>query len=303
MSKVWPSAKKHLIPGSGIYPLGYVANGVYSGVKANKNKDISLVLSPHHPCLASAVFTKNKFCAAPVQVSKSILENSSGSKPLLGVIVNSGCANACTGSDGLRDAKEMVSLADKSKDCIVMSTGVIGQKLQMEKIRAGVKDAIASAGNSHDHWMAAAQGIMTTDTFPKLISKEFKTARGVYRMAGWSKGAGMIHPNMATMLSSVFTDCNVSQELLKVAVKNAADRSFNAISIDGDTSTNDTFAVFANGAAKMEPITNIKSEEFAQFQSNLTYFATELAKLIVRDGEGATKFVQVKVSVLFLFSL
>jgi glutamate N-acetyltransferase/amino-acid N-acetyltransferase len=183
------------------------------------------------------------------------------------------------------------------RPAVVMSTGVIGQKLQMEKIKKGIQSAIDGASMAHTSWMAATEGIMTTDTFPKLMSKEFKTSVGTYRMGGWAKGAGMIHPNMATMLSSVFTDCKISKKLLDLAVKNAACRSFNAISIDGDTSTNDTFAVFANGAAVMKEIETESSLEFQEFQSNLTYFATELAKLIVRDGEGATKFVEVKVTV------
>ncbi len=177
-----------------------------------------------------------------------------------------------------------------------MSTGVIGQKLQMDKIYRGLDDALSKAGSDHFHWMQAAEGIMTTDTFPKLMSQEFKTKTGTYRIAGWAKGAGMIHPNMATMLSAAFTDARIPASLLKKAVTFAADRSFNAISIDGDTSTNDTFAVFANGAAKMESIQE-DSPEFEEFKKNLTTFATELAKLIVRDGEGATKFVQVKVTV------
>ena len=189
-----------------------------------------------------------------------------------------------------------------------MSTGVIGQHLQMEKIKRGLTDAASSAGSTFEHWMASAEGIMTTDTFPKLISREFKGkykdgASFTYRMAGWSKGAGMIHPNMATMLSAVFTDFKISASALSNACKYAADRSFNAISIDGDTSTNDTFAVIANGAStSMKDINAVALDdrvEFNDFQNNLTAFATDLAKLIVRDGEGATKFVQVKISVRF----
>lgn len=190
--------------------------------------------------------------------------------------------------------------------CLVMSTGVIGQPLQMEKIKKGLTTAASTAGSTFDHWMACAEGIMTTDTFPKLLSKEFKGkskdgASFTYRMAGWSKGAGMIHPNMATMLSAVFTDFKISANALDKACKYAADRSFNAISIDGDTSTNDTFAIIANGASSsmknVDAIALQDEKQFNEFQTNLTSFATDLAKLIVRDGEGATKFVQVKISV------
>lgn len=183
----------------------------------------------------------------------------------------------------------------------------------MSKIKKGLSEAASSAGSSFDHWMACAEGIMTTDTFPKLRSREFtrKAKNGspsyTYRMAGWSKGAGMIHPNMATMLSAVFTDCKISQAAIKEACKYAADRSFNAISIDGDTSTNDTFAVIANGASEsmrsVDAISSTKSEEYLEFRENLTAFATDLATLIVRDGEGATKMIKVKVSASRLHSI
>ncbi len=183
----FPASKLHLIPSSGTYPLGFLANGVYSGVKKKEWNDIAVVLSPSHPCEAAAVFTTNKFSAAPVQVSKSILSHKT---KLLGVIVNSGCANACTGEQGWLDASEMAQHLDE-KPCLVMSTGVIGQHLQMSKIKAGLTKAKESASPSHESWMAAAEGIMTTDTFPKLMSREFKSSSGTYRMAGWSKGAGM----------------------------------------------------------------------------------------------------------------
>ncbi|KAI8899136.1 hypothetical protein BC833DRAFT_550811 [Globomyces pollinis-pini] len=293
ISQSYPKTKLHLIPTEGKYPLGFLANGAYSGVKKKNHNDIAIVISPKHPCNASAVFTTNKFAAAPVQVSKSILKSTKG-EGYFGVFVNSGCANACTGEDGLRDASAMANHINNAPK-LIMSTGVIGQKLQMEKIKSGIETAIKDAGSNHINWMSAAEGIMTTDTFPKLVSKEYKTKNGTYRIAGWSKGAGMIHPNMATMLSASFTDCKISSSLLNDAVKYAADRSFNGISIDGDTSTNDTFAVLANGAAEMKEIKS-GSEEYNEFQKNLTDFATDLAKLIVRDGEGATKFVQVKIT-------
>jgi glutamate N-acetyltransferase / amino-acid N-acetyltransferase len=153
-------------------------------------------------------------------------------------------------------------------------------------------------------WFEVAKAVMTTDTFPKLISKEFKTDSGVYRIAGWSKGAGMIHPNMATMLSGVFTgyslltlDAKISKSCLDKAVKEVADKSFNSISIDGDTSTNDTFVVMANGASGCRLIESTETSEYNEFKNNLESIAVHLAKLIVRDGEGATKFVEILVKV------
>ncbi|KAJ3272787.1 hypothetical protein HK104_004400 [Borealophlyctis nickersoniae] len=299
----WP--KQHLIPTSGTYPQGFKAGALATGVKKSGVKDLALVVSPTNPCVAAAVFTKNSFCAAPVQVSREIVRGSAGKDgrgSVRAVVVNSGCANACTGEAGLKDAWTMSKAVDaalgagsSNASTVVMSTGVIGQPLQMDKISAGIEKLIPEVAESHQAWMAVAEGIMTTDTFPKLRSREFRGKTGSYRMAGWSKGAGMIHPNMATMLSAVFTDAAVSKECLDAALKYAADRSFNAISIDGDTSTNDTFAVLANGAAGGPVIDDLKSPEFTEFRDNLTAFSTELAKLIVRDGEGATKFVDIEV--------
>jgi glutamate N-acetyltransferase/amino-acid N-acetyltransferase len=176
-----PPSKLKFIPSRGTYPLGFLASAASSGVKKESMKDIAIIVSPEHKCKAAAVFTTNKFCAAPVQVSKTLLNES-----LFGVVVNSGCANACTGEQGLADAQEMSKIIGNLPS-LVMSTGVIGQKLQMSKIRSGLRSALENAGSDHHSWMAAAEGIMTTDTFPKLKSQDFRT----YRMAGWSKGAGM----------------------------------------------------------------------------------------------------------------
>jgi glutamate N-acetyltransferase/amino-acid N-acetyltransferase len=302
MKRLFPESKIYLIPTTGTYPKGFLAGGTFSKVKKQYN-DIAVVYSPLHPCHAAAVFTTNKFSAAPVQVSKKIIQDH-GYDDIFGILVNSGCANACTGEQGITDALKISGLF--SRPSLVMSTGVIGQPLQMEKVIKGFQYAVQHAGSSHEDWMEAAEGIMTTDTFPKLVSREFTTGSGSYRMAGWSKGAGMIHPNMATMLSAIFTDANISPELLTSAVHAVADKrysisyffSFNAISIDGDTSTNDTFAVLANKAADMNPIHHIDQQEFKEFQENLTLFAIDLAKLIVRDGEGATKFLTVKITVI-----
>ncbi|KAJ3050379.1 hypothetical protein HK097_008670 [Rhizophlyctis rosea] len=296
--------KQHLIPTSGIYPKGFKAGSLATNVKKTGAKDLTLIISKDHPCTAAAVFTTNQFCAAPVQVSREIVGKSAGADnhgAVRAVVVNSGCANACTGEEGLTNAWKMSKQVDdllgggSKPSTVVMSTGVIGQPLDMKKISDGINKLVGRVSEDHEGWLAAAEGIMTTDTFPKLQSKEFSGPNGTYRMAGWCKGAGMIHPNMATMLSSVFTDVAISKECLDAALKYAADRSFNAISIDGDTSTNDTFAVLANGAAGGPVIDDLHSAAFTEFRDNLTTFSAELAKLIVRDGEGATKFVDIQV--------
>ncbi|TPX57108.1 hypothetical protein PhCBS80983_g04060 [Powellomyces hirtus] len=299
-SSSYPRA--HLIPTSGTYPRGWVAGGVATGVKKTGAKDLTLVASPAHGVTGAAVFTQNAFAAAPVVVSKAVLSQQHTST-LSALVVNSGCANACTGAQGLEDAWRMSRKVDAempppAKGTLVMSTGVIGQHLSMPKIEKGIEALVNGMGDAHEDWMAAAEGVMTTDTFPKLRSRAF----GGYRMAGWSKGAGMIHPNMATMLSAIFTDAHITRECLDAATRYAADRSFNAISIDGDTSTNDTFAVLANAAAETDGsttptlISDLTSREYLAFRTHLTEFAAELAKLIVRDGEGATKFVEIHVT-------
>ncbi|KAI9101718.1 hypothetical protein DFS34DRAFT_427648 [Phlyctochytrium arcticum] len=306
----WP--RQQLIPTEGTYPKGFLAGGHASGVKRKPTgaKDLTMIVCPKGTVAASAVFTQNSFAAAPVQVSKAAIKESAGGVGVQALIVNSGCANACTGDKGLEDAWKMVKTVDAAManegqtnpdshpHTLVMSTGVIGQPLNMSKITKGVAEMLPLLESSHEAWLGAAEGIMTTDTFPKLRSKEFKTREGkTYRMAGWSKGAGMIHPNMATMLSSVFTDYPISPDTLATATRHAADRSFNAISIDGDTSTNDTFAVLSSGQADNVPkLSDTNSTEYQDFVQNLTSFAAELAQLIVRDGEGATKFVEVHVN-------
>ncbi|KAJ3339638.1 hypothetical protein HDU93_007965 [Gonapodya sp. JEL0774] len=304
-----PSAKAHLVPSSGVYPKGFKAAAVHAGIKKKSGAlDLVLVASDaKHPCTAAAVFTTNVFQAAPVTVDKEIVQ--SHSTRVQGVLTNAGCANACTGDQGVTDARESSKLAaqalQSSNPTLVMSTGVIGQPLNMVKMRAGISAVASQLEEGHDAWMRAASGIMTTDTFPKLMSGEFDLPSGKrYRMAGMCKGAGMIHPNMATMLSTVYTDLPITPSLLQSAVRSAADWSFNAISVDGDTSTNDTFAVLANGAAASDANWGIKEDgvDFSAFRDQLTEFSAEMAKLVVRDGEGATKFVTIDVEGAASFS-
>lgn len=293
--------KQSFIPSSGTYPAGFNATGIHCGVKKKPDvKDLALVLSDR-PCSAAAVFTTNAFQAAPVLVSREILKQKNGEN-VYGVVTNSGCANAVTGTSGLENAKRMHKAVDAltgvEQSALVMSTGVIGQQLPIEKIEKGVVTAHKTLGNSHQSWMDAAEAFMTTDTFPKLRSGKYTLSSGAeFSMAGITKGAGMIHPNMATLLGFIVTDINIDAALLKKALQYSIDRSFNSISVDGDMSTNDTIAVLANGANNGEKIVDEQSKDFIDFRSKLTAFAADLAQLIVRDGEGATKFVTINVKV------
>jgi len=264
-------------------PQGFRFAGVAAGVKKNGAADLALVVSDR-PCNAAAVFTRNAFPAAPVQYDRSLLaEQAAG---LRGVAINSGCANACTGEGGLADAAAMAAGAEAvaglpSRSVAVMSTGVIGPRLPMAKITAGL--AAAAAQLSPDGWDAASRAIMTTDTRPKVA---FRQVDGI-RLFGMAKGAGMIHPNMATMLATVVTDADIAADTLDGMLRKAVAASFNSISIDGDTSTNDTLLVLANGAAG--PV------DAGRFAAALTDLCADLAQQIVRDGEGATKFITVTV--------
>ncbi|KAJ5033533.1 uncharacterized protein L3040_008646 [Drepanopeziza brunnea f. sp. 'multigermtubi'] len=285
-----PAAKQKYVPTSGTYPKGFLVSGTHVGVKpTNKSTPDLAFLASETPCGAAAVFTKNKFQAAPVTVSRNML-NRRGNSGVRSVIVNSGCANAVTGKGGMEDAEKMGTEADKCFDLpkdgkggssIVMSTGVIGQRLPIQKILQRIPFAYDALGSSHDHWLAAARAICTTDTFPKLISRTFSLPSSPsveYRIAGMTKGAGMIHPNMATLLGMIATDAPIAPQLLPSLLTNAVNKSFNSISIDG------------------EQVTSGSSRDYATFQNILSDFATDLAKLVVRDGEGATKFVTIRVT-------
>ena len=348
-----PSKAHHHRPiPSSAFPQGYLLGGTHAGVKKNSAiLDVGLIVSSTpNPASAAGVFTRNAVAAAPVLVSQEVLEGTGGC--VRGVVVNSGCANAVTGKKGLEDAWEMVRAADSTANRIVntpgkesgpsslvMSTGVIGQLLPIEKIIAGIQSFSSSSSNSESsttdvgstftHWERAARAFMTTDTFPKLRASSFTAGGREYRIGGMTKGAGMIHPSMglpsssssgsgkkselhATLLGLICTDAPVTPRALRAAIAYATDRSFNSISVDGDMSTNDTLLVLANGAcvpsdrveASMIDLTGEEkqNEAFVQFRDALTNFAAELAQLVVRDGEGATKFVTVTVEVCFSFS-
>lgn len=302
-SRIAAIGKERFVPSSGTYPKGFKVGGFFTGVKKNQfNMDLAMLTSDK-PCNAAAVFTTNVFKAAPVQVDRRILEVTEG-KGIKSIVINSGCANAVTGEGGIHDAGQMVKKADEvfgssgdasTPSSLVMSTGVIGQRLKIDKILKGIEEHAGAMKNDHEAWLNTAKGICTTDTFPKLMSQQFTIGDNTYTIAGLTKGAGMIHPRMATLLGFFATDAPVSASALGVALKHAADRSFNAISVDGDTSTNDTIACLANGAAGGTEITEL-SESFPAFQDILTDFSSRLSQLVVRDGEGATKFVKISVS-------
>lgn len=308
-----PAAKQKYVPTSGTYPKGFLVSGTHVGVKPSNTKfpDLAFIAS-ERPCSAAAVFTKNKFQAAPVQISKAMLEKRAG-QGVRSIIINSGCANAVTGRGGMEDAAAMGEKASscfsdaddgKGSRSIVMSTGVIGQRLPIQKILDKIPTAYQNLDNSHEAWLTTARAICTTDTFPKLLSTTFtlpgQKHEGVeYRLAGMTKGAGMIHPNMATLLGIMCTDAPIATSTLKNLLSVANKQSFNCISIDGDTSTNDTVALLANGAAAPLGIGSISGssndEDFVAMSQVLTTFAQRLAQLVIRDGEGATKFVEVNV--------
>lgn len=274
-------------------PKGFVAAGVKAGIKVSGNNDVGVLYSTV-PAACGAVFTQNKMCAAPVLVSREVNKNAYARA----VVVNSGCANACTGAEGLADAEKMQTVAAELLDVepgevFVCSTGVIGHFLPMEKLSAGIgaaADALAENGGED-----FAKAIQTTDTFMKRSAYEAVIGGKTVRVAGIAKGAGMIHPNMATMLTYITTDAAIAPDVLKRTVKAVADKSFNMVVVDGDTSTNDSMIVLANGLAENEIIISEAHPDYDAFCELLTACAVDLAKLIARDGEGATKFLEVNV--------
>jgi glutamate N-acetyltransferase / amino-acid N-acetyltransferase len=271
---------------------GFRAVGVRSGIKKSGALDFALIVSDR-PCAAGGVFTTSQVKAAPVLVDMERLKTNAGG--IRAVVTNSGCANACTGQRGIDNAERMAQLAAEkigcdAQDVLVLSTGVIGSQLPMDRIVQGIQLATGAADND---WLLAAQAIMTTDTRPKLASIEVTTSSGqTYRIAGIAKGAGMIAPNMATMLSIVVTDAGLLPEQTQAMLRAASNISYNCIVIDGDTSTNDTVFLLANGASGVS-IENTADGE--QFQQALNAVCTKLAQDIVRDGEGVTKFITVRV--------
>ncbi len=269
---------------------GFRAGGFYCGIRKVK-KDLAMIVSDV-PASAAAVFTLNKTQAAPILVDKIQLRKSALCSAL---VVNSGNANACTGEHGLNDAWTMVSTAAAAlgiseERVLVSSTGVIGQYMPMEKIVPGIQQLapqLSRTGNKD-----AAEAIMTTDTYMKEVAVKFTLGRSLVTIGGMAKGSGMIAPNMATMLAFMTTDAAIPPHLLHKALTHANNRSFNRITVDGDMSTNDMALVLANGAAGNAPIAD-HSEEYQLFLSALEYVMVKLAKMIARDGEGATKLIEI----------
>lgn len=291
------SENEHTFSGPSKAPIpvtGFDAAGIHCGIKPTGALDLALIASPT-ACRSAAVFTQNAFPAAPVLYDRDLLRmNPDGTHT---VVINSGNANACTSAEGNANARRMAEAAEKSlgstdNTAFVMSTGVIGVQLPIGVVEAGIPQVAAEL--RPDGWEDAAAGIMTTDVFPKWASSQAEIGGKTVTITGIGKGAGMIHPNMATMLATLATDANIAQPLLQKALASAVSGSFNRISVDGDTSTNDTVLVLANGAAGNAEIVE-EGTDYEAFLQALTEASAELAKLIVRNGEGVTKFVTIQV--------
>ena len=277
----------HAVPGIDI-------GTAMAGVRKANRRDL-VVFKLAEGSAVAGVFTQNRFCAAPVQVCREHLAAGFGIRALL---VNTGNANAGTGDDGLVRARTSCIVLAQQLDLapeqvLPFSTGVIMETLPVERIVAGLPAALADA--APDHWLEAAQGIMTTDTLPKAASRQVQIGGKTVTVTGIAKGAGMIRPNMATMLGFVATDAVVAPALMLGLVREAADQSFNRITIDGDTSTNDSFVLIATRQAGHAPITQLESPEGALLCEAVFAVSRQLAQAIVRDGEGATKFITVRV--------
>lgn len=275
------------------YPQGIKAAGVKCGIRFNK-KDLALIYS-EKVADAWGTFTTNKFKAAPLVVTEKNLSLSGGK--LQAVLINSGIANACTGEKGLKDAWEMVNYVSKGlkidkKYVAVTSTGKIGEFLPMKKVESGLKEAISKLSVSGG--TKAAEAILTTDTKKKEIAVCFKLGEQEVKIGGIAKGSGMIHPNMATMLGFITSDIFIKGELLQEALKQVVEKTFNMISVDGDTSTNDMVLLMANGLAGNKLIDK-KDVDYYKFLNALQYVAEYLARCIAKDGEGATKMIEVEV--------
>jgi glutamate N-acetyltransferase/amino-acid N-acetyltransferase len=311
------NSKFKIINGSVVAPRGFLASGVFCDIKRlgtgkgsdkGNKRDLALIVS-ETPATVAGMFTTNQVCAAPVKVCVERVKKGTARA----VVINSGNANACTGKQGLQDAQETVRYAECALDfpkgsVLVGSTGRIGVTLPMENVRAGIIEACVQLGSTQEHAAHAVQAIMTSDTRPKQIAVEFKLGGKTVRIGGICKGAGMIQPGMsatgarpaalhATMLCFITTDAAIEAKVLQVALQEAVAQSFNRITVDGDMSTNDTVLVLANGLAGNRNIEHRTSNaELRIFQAALNHVCLELAKMIVRDGEGVHRVVTVRVN-------
>ncbi len=274
-------------------PKGFLANGIASGIKRSGKLDLSLIFSKT-PAIGAAVFTKNSIKAAPLLVSQKNIRNGN----IQAIVTNSGNANCFTGKFGILYAQETAKsvaqhLAIKPNDVFVLSTGIIGKALPYKKIKKAIPKLSKSL--SIDGASKAAKAIMTTDTVEKQIAVELILGGKKVAIAGCAKGSGMVAPNMATMLGMITTDANIQPRLLKLALKVAVDQSFNSITIDGCMSTNDTVVIMANGCAKNKKIST-EGSDFKKFQIALNHACLDLAKKIILDAEGATKFIDIQIT-------
>ncbi|MFC1500837.1 bifunctional glutamate N-acetyltransferase/amino-acid acetyltransferase ArgJ [Elusimicrobiota bacterium] len=282
-------------------PKGFLVGGVKCAISKNKKReDLGLFVSDA-PSVTAGLFTKNIVKAAPVVVSAKYLKTNGNS--IRAIVANSGCANACTGKKGKKDAEAMCEYAAKNlntdkKNVLIASTGVIGTFLPLNKINSGIKKLAKKIGKTANNELSAARSIMTTDTHSKIVSKKLRINSKQVTIWGCAKGSGMIHPNLAkmhaTMLSFILTDISITKKCLENSLSTAVESSFNCISVDSDTSTNDTVFIMANGLAGNRAIVADK-KECKIFSKALNEVTLELAKMLVKDGEGATKFVEVNV--------
>src|SRR6185312_1328788 len=312
-------AKLKLVEGSVVAPKGFKAAGVFCDIKRlgtgkgsdkGNKRDLAMIVS-ETPATVAGMFTTNQVCAAPVKVCVERVKRGKAQA----IVVNSGNANACTGKQGLADAREMAGFTERSLilpkgSVLVGSTGRIGVTMPMDNVRAGIIEAAVELGSSVEHAAQAAEAIMTSDTRPKQIAIEFKLGGKTVRIGGMCKGAGMIQPGMsatgkrpmafpaglhATMLCFITTDAVIGAKTLQAALQEAVAQSFNRITVDGDMSTNDTVLVLANGMARNAEVRRQKTE-IGVFQGALNHVCLELAKMIVRDGEGVHRVVTVRVN-------
>jgi glutamate N-acetyltransferase / amino-acid N-acetyltransferase len=277
------------------HPVAGVRLGATQAHVRKPNRYDLMVVALDAGAQVAGVFTQNRFCAAPVTVCREHLAASTSMRAL---VINTGCANAGTGEQGMRAARETCEAVAKAIDCkpnevLPFSTGVILEHLPMDRIQAGIPNAAKALGTTD--WELAAKAIMTTDTVHKLDSAQAKVGGVTVNITGISKGAGMIQPNMATMLGFIATDANVSGALIAGLAKEVADESFNCVTIDGDTSTNDSFVIIATGKATMPAITSREDPRYSEIRDAMTKVAQSLAHAIVRDGEGATKFMTIRI--------
>lgn len=283
-----------IITGSITAPQGFLAQGVCADIKKGDKKDIALIYS-ETPCMAAGTFTTNVVRAACVDITRQHISGGQAQA----IVVNSGNANACTGEQGWNDTLQMAKITAQClnidpHDVLVASTGVIGLLMCMDKIEKGIK--MAAAGLSPDGGHNAAQAIMTTDLISKEMAVEIELQGKPVRIGAIAKGSGMIHPNMATMLAFFTTDAAIDSKCLDKAFRAAVNHSFNMVSVDRDTSTNDMALILANGLAGNPYIDNPDSEDYQVFQEALQQVAVALAKMIARDGEGATRMIEVRVA-------